>query len=388
MFGFNVQKDVSTTQSIAHRVLRTLLTANLPKLQPILLNRIGEAFAKDLASSSFLGDTDWKLMPTFAMARTIVVKVNSLAFVGEKLSNDEEYLQAAIQYPEDVFLTAEILQVTPNLLAPIVAALTTKNGRAINTLIRRLGPLIEERIAENSRSEGQSGKPLDCLQWIISSSPKKNPWNTEKIIQEFLALWFGSVHQMAMGFVYTLYDLCAHPEYIEPLRLEVSEQFTKRDSLENMPLLDSFLKESSRLNPSDSISVRRKVMKPFTFFDGTYIPVGNWACVPQKAMMRDPDTYKNPELFDGFRFTSQNSVKYTERGSSFTDADDSFPFWGLGHHTCPGRFFAAGILKLMVAHVLLTYDVKFADESKSRTFTWRTAIVPKSKTALLVRERK
>ena len=85
MFGFNVQKDVSTTQSIAHRVLRTLLTANLPKLQPILLNRIGEAFAKDLASSSFLGDTDWKLMPTFAMARTIVVKVNSLAFVGEKL---------------------------------------------------------------------------------------------------------------------------------------------------------------------------------------------------------------------------------------------------------------------------------------------------------------
>ena len=56
--------------------------------------------------------------------------------------------------------------------------------------------------------------------------------------------------------MYTLYDLCAHPEYIEPLRLEVSEQFTKRDSLENMPLLDSFLKESSRLNPSDSSKSR------------------------------------------------------------------------------------------------------------------------------------
>ena len=92
MFGFNVQKDVSATQSIAHRVLRTLLTANLPKLQPILQNRIEEAFAKGLASSSFLGDTDWKLMPTFAMARTIVVKVNSLAFVGEKLCRPSSFM--------------------------------------------------------------------------------------------------------------------------------------------------------------------------------------------------------------------------------------------------------------------------------------------------------
>ena len=49
-----------------------------------------------------------------------------------------------------------------------------------------------------------------------------------------------------------LYDLCAHPEYIEPLRQEVSEQLEKRDSMGRMPLLDSFLKESCRLNPSDS----------------------------------------------------------------------------------------------------------------------------------------
>ena len=54
------------------------------------------------------------------------------------------------------------------------------------------------------------------------------------------------------GFVYTLYDLCAHPEYIEPLRLEISEQLEGHDSLQHMPLLDSFLKESSRMNPSDS----------------------------------------------------------------------------------------------------------------------------------------
>ena len=85
MFGFNMHKDVSTTQGIAHRVLRTLLKANLPNLQPNLRDRLQEAFAEDFANAAFLNDTDWKLIPTFAMSRRIVVKVNSLVFVGEKL---------------------------------------------------------------------------------------------------------------------------------------------------------------------------------------------------------------------------------------------------------------------------------------------------------------
>ena len=54
---------------------------------------------------------------------------------------------------------------------------------------------------------------------------------------------------------YALYDLCDHPEYITPLRKEL-EAATLEDysawQPENMPRLDSFLKESSRLNPSDA----------------------------------------------------------------------------------------------------------------------------------------
>ena len=74
-------------------------------------------------------------------------------------------------------------------------------------------------------------------------------------------------------------------------------------------------------------------MRPFTFSDGTYIAVGNWACVPQKVMMRDPETYEDPEKFDGFRFLPLSGEEKSGKGSSFTDADERFPFWGLGQHT-------------------------------------------------------
>ena len=180
-----------------------------------------------------------------------------------------------------------------------------------------------------------------------------------------------------------------------------------------MPLLDSFLKESSRLNPSDAskwelfsiiailnavfgsfnaVSMRRKVMKPFAFSDGIEIPVGNWACVPQRSMMRDPATYLNPDTFDGFRFVTtghgQTEAK-PERASSslFTKADIEFPFWGLGSHTCPGRFYASAAIKSMVAHLLLNYDMKFANQNQKRTFSWRTAVVPVSNVELLFRRR-
>ena len=53
--------------------------------------------------------------------------------------------------------------------------------------------------------------------------------------------------------MYALYDLCDYPEYLEPLRREKEVQgHAWSGSLDQMPLLDSFLKESARLNPSDS----------------------------------------------------------------------------------------------------------------------------------------
>lgn len=128
------------------------------------------------------------------------------------------------------------------------------------------------------------------MQWIIDSSPHKGTWTSKRVIQETLALWFGSVHQLAMvsrllyfkrqseltlvsglqSFTYALYDLCEYPECIVPLREEIErarlEDFSAWQP-ENMPRLDSFLKESARLNPSDASEYKAARMPPF------FIPV-------------------------------------------------------------------------------------------------------------------
>jgi cytochrome P450 len=50
---------------------------------------------------------------------------------------------------------------------------------------------------------------------------------------------------------FVLYNLCRYPEYIQPLRDEIQTlpEGQPNNSNDEMPYLDSFLKETARLNP-------------------------------------------------------------------------------------------------------------------------------------------
>lgn len=45
------------------------------------------------------------------------------------------------------------------------------------------------------------------------------------------------------------------------------------------------------------------------------------------------------------------------------------------------------MMKLVLGEILSKYDIKFADEGASKTFTWGTSIVPRSGTEILFRRR-
>lgn len=80
-----------------------------------------------------------------------------------------------------------------------------------------------------------------------------------------------------------------------------------------------------------AVAMNRKVMTPFVFSDGTHIPAGNVVCVPQQAMMQDPNNYANPLEFQGFRFVTWRDGIPTST-SRLSHPGPLFPFWGsVGH---------------------------------------------------------
>lgn len=88
--------------------------------------------------------------------------------------------------------------------------------------------------------------------WLSGSDQSINwPWYASHSMASPSIVEFAD--RRHQSFVYALFDICEHSEYLESLREEVESCGDERgDDLNGLSLLDSFLKESARLNTSDS----------------------------------------------------------------------------------------------------------------------------------------
>ena len=78
---------------------------------------------------------------------------------------------------------------------------------------------------------------------------------------------------------------------------------------------------------------------------------------------------KPPEQVEGFCFAKmwlqQDSKKYDIVATS-----PKFLPFGCGRHACPGHYFAACKLKIMLAHTVLNYDVKMENDGVRPADVW------------------
>lgn len=329
MNGLEVHNSTKANGNQYMRALRVILPSQLKFMQASLFHSIRDTTSgifEDLSN----GLQGWKEVNHFDLAKKTITAANSRAFFGEDLSSIPAFLKAALEYPEDLFRTAEVLRLLPKFLAPVVAPFLMRQHRASNTLVGYLKPMIGTRLEQSVDSnDSNEAKPLDCVQFFIDANRKRGAWTIDKIVQAMLGIWFAALHQPALFLTYALEDICRHPEYTDLLRKELSTCDITEEALERLPLLDSFLKESGRLHPSDSVSVRRKVLQPFRFSDGTPLLAGDVACVPLQAIMRDPANYTNGTEFNGYRFVNTQTNTNTTR---FVDGSPTYPLWGLGVH--------------------------------------------------------
>ncbi|RAH44658.1 putative cytochrome P450 [Aspergillus brunneoviolaceus CBS 621.78] len=418
MNGLEYDDCMSANGTVHQRALQAELRSHLPALTQPLHDCIVQALAAEITAHKPQSG-EWRAVPIFPMAKRLITAANALVFFGPEVSSDQVFLDAALEYPEHLMETAEALRLLPAWVAPFAAPYLMRRHRALKILLDRLTPVVEARIRKTSTTTTTTTAPehADCIQFFVNAAARKNQqheWPAQRIIQVLLGVWFASVHQPAMCLFYALDDLCLHPEFTSALRDEVvhaampqpttittTTTTTQQSEINpnHLPLLTSFLKESARLHPTDSISLRRKVLQPFTLADGTTLAKNDVACIPLQPILRDPDLYADPHTFNPYRFIIPQDPEKVNEGtrnpttrttsSDFTDADVTFPIWGLGKRACPGRYYASLLLKLVLAQILLRYEVKMVETAKDerRYFYWRSAIVPKAGAGLLFRER-
>lgn len=253
-----------------------------------------------------------------------------------------------------------------------------------------LKPLIEARLREASEDSSYK-KPADMIQWFIDNSGTR-AGDMAFQANEHIVVNIAAIHTTGGQLAHTLYDLARFPEYVPILRDEIDQVLLEeggggaitKQTLFNLKKMDSFLREVQRVNPPSLVSTNRKVLKPMKLSDGTELPVGTSLAASAGCVSKDPELWQDPESFDGLRFYNlrheQSDEKYqfasaTKEALSFGKFDHvcsntsqmSNTYIGHGRHACPGRFFAAAELKVVLVQILQHYDVELCpDYSRNR----------------------
>ncbi|KAL1838915.1 hypothetical protein VTK73DRAFT_4199 [Phialemonium thermophilum] len=240
------------------------------------------------------------------------------------------------------------------------------------------------------------------LQWMIDKADAtKEPASDDELAFVQLQLSMAAIHTTTMTATHILYDLVAHPDVVEDLRAEVRSVLRETGgvvtthALFQMKLLDSVMRESQRMNPLSMARFTRYVEKPLTLHDGTKIPAGVVIESPHLAVTRDPELYPDPDTFDPYRFYRLRTgevpdplgYKSTEQYQFVTVTKENMGF-GYGRHACPGRFFAANEIKMILAHMLLRFDMKLPASRAGKRYpnlVVAHSIVPDPKGEILLR---
>jgi cytochrome P450 len=373
-----VSQTIQTDYTLG-RELR-LDTYHIPIVRTPLTRSLAVRFAdiKDEITAAFgdiipLNDNEWTTVPALRTMMKIVCRTSNRLFVGLPLCRDPDYRELNEQFTIDVILGAQLINMFPRVLKPIVGRLLTKVPGNIKRAVFHVGPLIKAQI-EQERQFGKDwpDKPNNLISWLLDEA-QGSQRNIDQLAVRILAINFAAIHTTSHAFTNALYNLAAHPEYVAPMREEVeavieADGWTKV-SMGKMRKVDSFIKESQRLAQGE-VSMNRKVMKDFTFSNGITLPAGTAIAVAGYSTHMDEQNYDDSSKFQGFRFAEvrdQEGEGIKHQIVSLTPESLTF---GVGRHACPGRFFAANELKAMLAHTVLHYDVKFPNDGPRPQASW------------------
>ncbi|THV05793.1 cytochrome P450 [Dendrothele bispora CBS 962.96] len=324
----------------------------------------------------------------------IVARTTNRLFVGLPLCRVPEWRDININFTIKVFMSAQFINLFPAFLKPIVGRLFSPLHSTAKVAKKHLEPLVKERLAKEKEygSKDWPDKPNDLISWLLElAGPEQR--NAYDLTLRILSVNVAAIHTTSMAFTIALYYLAARPEIVEELRKEVGECIEElgwtKAAMGKMRKLDSFLKETQRVSGTAAAAMTRKVLRPFTFSNGTSVPAGTLISTASYSLHHDEEYYKNPMEMDPFRFSNMRVNEGEGIKHQMVTPSSDFVLFGAGKHACPGRFFAVNELKCLVSHLLLTYDVKFEDQAGGmpKEEWYREMVVPNRHATVLFRKR-
>ncbi|KAK1633273.1 cytochrome P450 [Colletotrichum phormii] len=388
---------------VIHKSLARHLSTLIPAIAEEVSVAMDEAFGTDTQ--------DWKTLNLWDAWLTIVPPVTNRMLVGEGVCRTKEFCKAMVSFVDQVILNCFALHMVPQTILPILGPLIAlPNWWLWRKASKHSLPVIRKRLDDMAKKEAGDPAyeswvaPEDFITWDIRMAKSERKFfelDPYVISKRLLPIQFAAIHTTVItGHSIVLDLLSSDPAkgYIEGIREEAERVLREeggrwtKNGLSRLYRLDSAIRESQRLSNFSCTLMERKVIAKEGITneqEGWHLPRGTFLTVNLEGLHHDDELNANASEYDAFR-TSRKREEYEAKPQSernldeglrlknlgmVTTSDAHLPF-GHGRHACPGRFFVAHELKMVVANLFLNYDAKPLAERPKHQWVGVTVVPP------------
>ncbi|XP_065132273.1 cytochrome P450 7A1 [Paramisgurnus dabryanus] len=358
-----------TTENVHQTFLKTLQGDALPSLiETMMENLQGTMLQQGILKAK---PSEWQVDGIFAFCYKIMFEAGYLTLFGKELDGDKSVARQQAQ--KALVLNAlenfkEFDKIFPALIAglPIHVFMSAHSARE---------NLAKTMLHENLSKRANVSDLISLRMLLNDTLSSLN--ELSKARTHVAILWASQANTLPATF-WTLFYMIRCPAALRAASEEVKKTFESsyqkvdptnsrlvltREQLDNMPILDSIIKEAMRLS-SASLNIRVAKADFLLQLDNkeSYrIRKDDVIAMYPPMLHFDPEIYDDPMTYKYDRYLDENGQEKTSFYRNGRKLRYFYMPFGSGVTKCPGRFFAVHEIKQFLSLILSYFEMELLD---------------------------
>ena len=283
------------------------------------------------------------------------------------LINNKVIAKELVQVAWILMRAAAVYQIFPYSIADKIVRSFMSAEKHIDIILKQIIPVIDGiRSGSIPDDETTYISMLMKLPVLSDGSIRSATETALRVIRLFSTS--NNARKHANSFI--LYELARRPELVQELREAIMRLGPiTSESLQQVPLIDSFIREVLRLK-NHTFMLFRVAKKDIILSTGHVVPEGSVLTAAIKDAHQDPEMtpmFSDVPLdqFDPYRYMKTMNEEEGEGiwGPTKINRPGYYPF-GYGMHPCRGRHFAVQEMKFILAEIVTNYNIKIVSKKQ------------------------
>ncbi|KAK2831845.1 hypothetical protein Q7C36_016931 [Tachysurus vachellii] len=358
-----------TTENLHQTFLKTLQGEALPSLIENMMENLQTVMLQSnmLKSSS----SEWEVDGIFAFCYKVMFESGYLTLFGKELDGDKTI--ACQQAQKALVINAlenfkEFDKIFPALVAGLPIHVFKSGHSARENLAKTM---LHENLSKRT-------KISDLISLRMQLNDSLSTFNELSKARTHVAILWASQANTLPATFWTLFYLIRCPAALKAATEEVKNMFERsnqkvdpkdpklvltREQLDNLPVLDSIIKEAMRLS-SASLNVRvakGDFLLHLDNMESYRIRKDDVIALYPQMLHFDPEIYEDPLTYKYDRFLDEKGQEKTCFYRGGRRLRYFYMPFGSGVTKCPGRFFAVHEIKQFLSLVLAYFEMELLD---------------------------